>query len=95
MNAEQFKSLAGRVLAFLGGMLGTWGATKGGFLVQNWELISGVILTVGTAVWSLYINRDNGVIQAAANLPEVKKVVVTTEKLAAATTAEGAKVTTS
>jgi hypothetical protein len=54
----------------------------GGFaLGHHWvspdtvALVSGIVLAVVPVVWSAYANRAQGIVNSAAALPEVKKIV--------------------
>lgn len=92
MNLEQIKSIATTLLGMVGSFLAGWSATQGGFLVGNWEQIVGVIMILITLAWKLISNRDDGVIQAAAGLDQVQKVVVKDPAKAMTLTAPGAVV---
>ena len=75
MNIEQIKSLATTLLAAIGGFFAGWGQTEGGF-VPNWESISGVLLAIVVLAYKAYANREDAVIQAAAAMENVEKVVI-------------------
>jgi hypothetical protein len=94
MNMEQVKSLATTILASFGGMLAGWGSMQGGFVLENWETISGVLLTIVVLAYKAFANRTAGVVQAAAGLDQVEKVVVNDAELARTTTSPDARVTT-
>ena len=64
------------MLAAIGGFLAGWGQTQGGFLVSNWESISGVLLAIVVLVYKAIVNREDSVIQVAAAMPSVEKVVI-------------------
>lgn len=54
-----------------------------------------LIVAAGSLGWGLWVNRQAALVQAAASMPQVSKVVVDDPKLARETTQPGASVTTS
>ena len=65
--------------------VGTSMATKYGLDQNLVPALAGAVITVGTAAWSLYMKRQQGLVNAAAGVPGVK--IVAPDTIANATPA--------
>jgi hypothetical protein len=71
MNQEQVTSIIRQLLLTIGGGLVTKGYLDDGTL----QLVIGAIMAVGAAAWALYTRRNAGLIESAAGVPKVHKIV--------------------
>jgi hypothetical protein len=67
MTSDQITGILRAILAALGGFI----LAKGWVSAETWAWLTGGILTVGGAVWSLWSNRPAGIAGSAQTLPGV------------------------
>lgn len=70
-NQEQTLSLVRTLLQIIGASVVTNGYMTGG----QWEALVGAVLTIGVTVWGIWVRRNTGLVEAAAAVPEVQKIV--------------------
>lgn len=71
MNKEQVLSLVRTILQVGGGML----VTRGVMDDATMQAAIGAILTIGVTVWGVYARRNAGLVESAAAVSGVKKIV--------------------
>lgn len=81
MSSDQITGILRAILAALGGFI----LAKGWVSAETWTWLTGGVLTVGGALWSLWTNRPAGIAGSAQALPGVN--VTTTPAASAAVTA--------
>jgi hypothetical protein len=67
MSSDQITGILRAILAALGGFI----LAKGWVSAETWTWLTGGILTVGGALWSLWTNRPAGIASSAQALPGV------------------------
>ena len=74
MNNTQITTTVAPLVAFLAGLL----AGKGvfGLDVTTWTTIIGGVVGLGATIWAALRTTNTGIISQAANLPEVKTVLL-------------------
>ncbi len=73
MNQEQIGALLRTVFQFLGGVAVGRGWIDG----DTATALSGLAVTIGLTLWGIYVRRDKGLVESAAAVPEVAKIVAT------------------
>jgi hypothetical protein len=59
MTADMVGGIVRAILAAVGGAL----VTKGTVDSETWSLITGAVVAVGTAAWSVYTNRQSKIVK--------------------------------
>lgn len=77
ISSSQIEGVVRAVLLLVSGY-----AVKYGIDQATWAIISGGLVAMATAGWSIYSNRVTGLVEQAAQSPEVTKIVVETQKMA-------------
>jgi len=67
MTSDQITGILRAILAALGGFI----LAKGWVSAETWAWLTGGILTLGGALWSLWTNRPAGIAASAQGLPGV------------------------
>ena len=89
INQEQFTAIVRALLQLAGGML-----VAGGYATDaSWAQVTGAVMTLAGFAWSIWQNRRTALIQKAAALPEVEKVVTKPEVANEGPLADNPKVT--
>lgn len=70
-NKEQTLSLFRTLLQILGTILVTRGVLTG----AEWEAILSSILIIAPTIWGIWVRRNTGLINAAAAVPAVEKII--------------------
>lgn len=91
MNPEQWKSLLRSTVIGIGCFLGGWFAAKGWITavtaeqfsaILNSEVVSALLSSFAMLLWGVMVKTNTGLIVSAANVPEVKTIVVTDPAMA-------------
>jgi len=78
MNATQVGNLIKSGLL----ALGVSSSVLGYVSAEVWVAVGGAVVAVGTVIWQIVANKTAKLIEAVAEAPEVKKVVVKSPALA-------------
>lgn len=68
MTSDQITGILRAILAALGGFI----LAKGWVSAETWAWLTGGVLTLGGALWSLWTNRPAGIAASAQSLPGVE-----------------------
>jgi glycerol-3-phosphate dehydrogenase len=78
ISSAQIDGIVRGVLALVSGIAIAWGIGD----AATWAIITGAIVSLATAAWSIYSNSQAQLIGQVASDDEVKAVIVDTPKLA-------------
>jgi hypothetical protein len=85
MNNEQIMSVIRALLKVVGSVLATYGIldpATAGSVVEQTAVVVGALMALGGTLWGIFGKTDKKIVAAAASLPEVKSVRVTTQAMA-------------
>lgn len=75
LTQEQFLSIIRWLLAVIGPIL----VTRGTMTDEVWQQVVGIIIALAPLIWSMITKTRSGIIATAAALPEVHKIIATSE----------------